>query len=307
MPHRAILTGLANPEGPEDFFSQMAFLDGEFMGHDNFYKWRLRYMKPDGFGWYVPKEHRPTIKTAVREMAFVMTAKQAGTWTPQVLQRRHVELPRDLRRAYDEMERDWMAKGAETKWSVVAQTWLAEVAAGVVPKQMGGGYWPGKADEIARLVSGELAGESIVVWARFVPEIHGLTAALEDRGIRAVSIYGDVSDAQRDARMESFRSGKVPVIICQPKVSAKGLDFSIADTALVTSNYWDWETRFQMLRRLDHPEKTRPTLTIDVVAEDTVDEAVLDELDGKRRRASYFSQRVMVRRRHNDAVTSFTS
>lgn len=53
--HRAILTGLVAPESPLDLYQQFKFLDGSFMGCDNFWRFRSTWFLQDPYGYgYVP-------------------------------------------------------------------------------------------------------------------------------------------------------------------------------------------------------------------------------------------------------------
>lgn len=79
IPYRAILTGQPDPEGPEDFYSQMEFLHGEFMGFYNFWHWRdsLFRLHPAGYTWIPRAQTIDRIQEELREKTFRLTRKQA--------------------------------------------------------------------------------------------------------------------------------------------------------------------------------------------------------------------------------------
>lgn len=284
VPRRAVLTGLANPASPADFFCQMVFAFGSFQGHNSFWKWRYRWMSPGPFSWEVPARHRDAIKRAVHEDAFVLTAEQAGIKMRKVYQTRRVDMPAKLKGLYGTVEADWAADGAATKYSVKKETWLAQLASGIVSEEFDSGpAWIGtKTDELSRFVR-ELGSEPFIVWGRFTEECQRAQTTLQRAGIRTTMIDGSVPVSDRQRLRLEFQAGKWQAIVCQPLIASMGLDFSRASIAIFLSNYWDLSIRAQCLERTNHPIKRRrrPTLVVDIVSAGTVDEIVVRALKRK--------------------------
>jgi hypothetical protein len=72
-----------------------------------------------------------------------------------------------------------------------------------------------------------------------------------------------------------------------------GVDLSEAEVAIVLSNYFDFEIRAQMEDRIVHPKKARPALIVDIVAESSIDEDVLQALVDKRTDSRTFNSRLL--------------
>lgn len=300
VPKRAILTGLPDPNGPEDYVQQMIFAFGEFMGHSSFWTWRMKFMQPGYFRWELKPNSRRKIKRAVRELAFRKTAKQAGVFVPKVYETRIVTPPPMLKKLMRQLKKDYDLGAAETKYAVVVNTWLAMLSGGIVPRE----YDPAKeiestfkVDEVLRLLKGELKGKRVVIWARFTRELRMLERELKAAGIGCGLLHGLTRHAVRPKILQRFANGKFPVQLIQAKVGQYGLNISHADVQIFYSNEWDWGIRGQCEKRLDDMNKKVPVLIIDLIAEGTIDEAVVAALKDKKASSKDFAQRVLIRAR----------
>lgn len=296
-PNRMILTGMPCPEGPEDFFEQMAFLRGEFMGCRTFWEWRAKYMVPGVFSWEVPPSTRKKVAVEVKKLAHCLTAEQAGLHMPRVYETRVVTLPANVRRVYRQVVREYRLGDAETKWPLVAQTWLSQLSSGIVPLQYDTErrfYSRHKIKELESLLKTELAHEQVLVFSRFTREIEEITRALP----WAVVMTGSTPKARRGEIMSDFRRGRTRLLVAQEqKVGEKGIDLSAAGTIVFMSNSWSWETRSQCEARADNPNRKYPTLIIDIVAGRTVDEAVVAALTNKKQGATSLVEAIATRSR----------
>lgn len=300
VPRKMILTGLPDPNGPEDYVEQMIFCFGEFMGARDFWQWRSRYMRPSfaGYGWELKPGTAKKIREAVNKLAFRKTAKQAGVFVPKVYERRHVEAPTAIRRTLREIKRDFATGEAETKYAAVAHNWQAMLAGGTYPPeyQTGGQKFnPFKVRELIKLLSSELKGKRVVVWARFIREIKEIHAALKAAGFPAARISGLTKAKFRPGLLRRFESGAVDVVVIQCSVGQYALNLSFADAQVFYSNAWDWGIRGQCEKRLDDMSKTAPVLIVDLLTKDTLDEVVLDTLKEKRKSSAFFARRILER------------
>ncbi len=72
--------------------------------------------------------------------------------------------------------------------------------------------------------------DKVIVFCATKRTVDFLTASLARAGIRASPIHGDKSQAQRDAAMNQFRTGRCPVLLAT-NVAARGID--VADIKYV--------------------------------------------------------------------------
>jgi hypothetical protein len=276
--HRAILTGLPNPEGDLDLISQFLFLDGEFMGYTNFWEARNALFNKYGREWFHKKGSRARIKQYVHERGYVVTAEQAGMHTETVFQKRFVEPNRAQEKLYKQVAEEFaytLADGthAETNWKLVQQSWLQKISGGFDPEN--NLISSAKADELVNLLKGELGNRKVVVWFKFRHELEYAQERLTKAGISWVSIVGGESLNSRKSKLAQFR-GNTRVLLATEKVAKYGTDCSVADTAIYYSNEWANEDRQQSLKRVVHPKKSRIHLIIDLVTRGTVDADVVE-------------------------------
>lgn len=287
---RAILTGLPNPESPLDYFTQFQFLHGDFLGSTNYYQFRHRHYQQVTYDWVPRRGAIGRIKGEVHLLAFVLTRAEVGLGNHKDRQVRVVPCAPVVARLQRQVLQDFACGDLETKWSPVQQTWLAKLA---------GGYSPDnelvsdlKLRELEDLVTGELRGESLVVWFRFNHELHEAARRLAQHEPVAV-IYGDTPKPERSTIQERFLAGKVRILCAQVKCGQYGMNLSRASTAIYYSNAWDYEVRAQSEDRIEHMDKHEPLLLIDLVTKGSTDEGVLAALGHKAISARTFSMRML--------------
>lgn len=282
VPYRAVLTGLPAPESLQDYWSQMAFLHDGWMGHVNFWAWRKAFFVPDAMGW----DWRPAkgttrrVRTEVERSAFVMRRTDVGLGAKKIYEKRSVELPPRERAKYRRLRDEFEYDEVQTKWTVARLTWLARLAGGFNP--LGQVVHRAKADELLRLLRGELAEESVVVWFRFRTELDLVQKALQSSRIDVGRIDGKVGRPERERVVKAFRVGQVRVVLCQVRCARFGLNFAKSSTAIYYSNTFDSEDRSQSEDRIVLPTKKEPLLYIDLVAKGTIDEDVREALRFKK-------------------------
>lgn len=290
-PYRAILTGLPNPEGPENYVTQMLFLEGgrPFMGSTNFWQWRQDHMQPTGFDWAVKGASLNALRQEVRARAFFMTRREAGIPDEKLRQTRWVQLPAKVLKAIKQARKEFAVGDRLTNNVLTAMQWECQLAGGRFPTL----EHDAKFVELEELLAGEFKNQQVVVWARYTAELEAAVSRLEKAKIKCALVNGDVARDERERRIAAFKAGRTRVLVAQPQCLKMGVDLSEAEVAIVLSNYFDLEVRAQMEDRIVHPKKARPALIVDLVAENTIDEDVLDALTDKRREAGVFNSRLM--------------
>lgn len=296
VPNRAILSGLPAPESPMDYFTQFQFLHGGFLGMNNYWAFRFRYFSQLGYDWFPKNGTTEAIKKTVHSLAFVLTRKQAKIGPKKVYETRYVYMNPKQKKAYKKLEKEFAIdiKGEEiqTKWNPVKLSWMQQISGGFLPQvvdpQSKDVVYPveliseEKIKELYSLLTGELKNEKVIVWFRFNSELHAVRKYLNRKGIDCAWIYGDVCLDQRRRATDQFRNeSHVRVMLAQIKCGKFGVDWSVASTAIYYSNSYEMEDRAQSEDRIVHPKKSEPTLFIDLVTKDTVDEDVLQTLKDK--------------------------
>lgn len=291
--YRAVLSGLPAPEGPDNYFPQMVFAHGTFMGHTQFWGWRQRYFYNAGWDWLPKRGTEQKVREAIHTSAFLMTRKEAGIGTRKIYETRTVDMSAAQRVYYRQVKKDFAFETLQTKWATTRMIWLARIAGGCTPGQPTEVIDYGKLRELVTLLHGELKNESVVIWARFTAELALIYHELRRRQLAVALITGHTPPSIRHQRRLAFQRGDRQALIIQMKCGKYGLDCSRASTAIYYSNTYSLEDRRQTEDRIVHVTKHDPLLYIDLVTRNTVDAAVTQTLREKNLRASVFTSRLI--------------
>jgi len=298
IPYRAILTGLPNPESSMDYFEQMKFLHGNFLGFHNFYHFRYTLYKQIAYAWEPKGGTRDRIKKYVHENAFVLTAKQAGIGNRIVYEPRYVDATPKIKAYMKDVKKNFRFDDLTTKWATVREVWLARLAGGFSPDQSNPVMLSdAKIKELWSLMTSELKGQQLVVWFRFNEEVRAVAQYLAKRGVDTGVMMGDTSQTTRLELQKWFRSGRIKILLMQQSVGkgGMGLDLSPASTAIYYSNVYEYEIRAQSEKRIEHPTKRAGLLIIDLLMRGTIDEDAYAVIREKRVEAKSFSRELWSR------------
>lgn len=298
VPHRWVLTGTPNPESDLEFWAQMAFLDdnGNAFGCRSFWDFRAQKFRPKFWQHqYYPKPGTASaIKRELSKRAFIMSRRDAGMDVRKVYERRTFNLPRKIRSAYQTLEREFLLEIdnkelKRTAYAPVKMCWLRQLCGGYAQKNL---VWSGKFEELLTLARGELRNEQFVVWFNFNIELDTAYYVLRRKQVMANRIRGKEKVKDRRRIIEDFRSGRTRVLLLQQAVAQTGLDLSAADTAIYFSPPLGAMARQQTEDRIVDVTKSGPLLILDFLVEDSVDEAILEALEGKEARSESILRRV---------------
>jgi SNF2 family DNA or RNA helicase len=295
------LTGSPASNGLMDLFGQCFILDqgrtlGPYITH-----YRMKYFNPshDGFSWVLRDGADEEIYDRIRPLALRMAANDYLDMPALIENNIKVDLPDDVRRVYDQLEEDLIAKLNDK--IVVAST---AAAASIKCRQVanGGLYldpevqalvklpkskreWANlhyeKIDALADLID-ELQGSPILVAYDFE---HDLDRLRERLGKDVPYIGGGVS-AKRSAELErDWNAGKLPVLLGHPQAMGHGLNLQeVGHHVCWHSMTWDYELYDQFIRRvLRQGNKSKKVFVHHLMARGTIDEVMLTALKSKKR------------------------
>lgn len=290
---RLILSGTPVQNSAIDLYSQYRFLDPGVFGA-NFYAFRNRYCQMGGYGGHevVGYQHMDELTRKEHSIALRVTKAECLDLPGQTFVRRYVQLEPAARRLYAQIARASCAElenGEHVTASIVLTKLLRlmQLTGGFV--QADGGDRPrsagsAKLDALADILEDYVqeAGQKLVVFARFRPEIAAICQLLEQRGIRYGRIDGDVPMDQRGAIVETFQQDPgVKVFVAQIQTAGLGITLHAASAAVFYSLDFNYANYAQALARIHRIGQAHPVTYIHLLAEHTVDEQVLDALERK--------------------------
>lgn len=290
---RLILSGTPVQNSAIDLYSQYRFLDPGVFGA-NFYAFRNRYCQMGGYGGHevVGYQHMDELTRKEHSIALRVTKAECLDLPGQTFVRRYVQLEPAARRLYAQIARASCAElenGEHVTASIVLTKLLRlmQLTGGFV--QADGGDRPrlagsAKLDALADILEDYVqeAGQKLVVFARFRPEIAAICQLLEQRGIRYGRIDGEVPMDQRGAIVETFQQDPgVKVFVAQIQTAGLGITLHAASAAVFYSLDFNYANYAQALARIHRIGQARPVTYIHLLAEHTVDDQVLDALERK--------------------------
>lgn len=288
--HRAILTGLPDPESELDYFEQFRFVYGSFLGCTSFWTFRHRYFQQYGFQWIPRRGVTEQISSSVKDLSYrlqwdeVFGKKKRSDRDIELV--RHIELPAPARKAYRETETMFACAGMETKWSVVVDGWLRQITGGR-PKQDSLPNHDAKLRELVSLLTGELRNVPTIVWFQFTNEGRAIENAIYEAGITTRRISGATPRRLRENYCFRFDRGEIQNLCLQTATSRYGLDYSHANVMIYYSEPVSNDQYTQSRQRMRHPKKKTQLTVITLVCRDTVDEHIHTSLLKKRIRSAF--------------------
>lgn len=283
VPKKIVLCGNPAPENLLQYVTQYLFFKSDFMGAKSYWIFRNRNYLQIGFDWVPMPDVSVKISRYIHNSAFLLTRKDAGIGSRKLYQARKVEMDPAQKKEYKSMEKFFECGEREEKNTLGQITSLSRIAGGCSCEFPHSMISDKKASELLYLLRHDLKGQKVLIWCRFVSEAEQLSDFLNYKSLATILITGDVKQDERRARRKIFIESKVNnIAVMTIASSAKGQDWSVADTAIYYSNEYSNDLRTQSEDRICHPEKKTPLLIIDLLTENSIDEKVLAILKDKK-------------------------
>ena len=269
--YKLILSGTPVQNEAINIFSQYRFLDPSVFGL-NFYAFRGRYCEMGGFNRKQIVRYRDLDQLIKKEhsIAYRVTKEEALDLPEQTFENRYITLGKKERDLYDRLRRDSYAELADGG-TITATTVLTKL---LRLQQFTGGF----------LVEDD--ADKLVIFARFLPEIHEIEAlcqkVLGRAGMSAVAIYGEIKKEDRGSIVQRFQTDPdTTVFIGQIDTAGTGITLTAADTCVFYSVNFNYATYSQSLSRIHRIGQRNRCTYIHLVVEKTVDDTILNALAKK--------------------------
>lgn len=121
-----------------------------------------------------------------------------------------------------------------------------------------------------------------IVWAKYHEELDAIAAAMEDAGVECVQYHGRVSKDAREEALDRFQGGTARCFLGNAQAGGIGLTLTAATTAIYFSNDFNLRLRLQSEDRCHRIGTKSNVVYIDLVADNTIDEAIARNLQRKK-------------------------
>lgn len=295
--YRMGLSGTPAPKGPFDYYAIFRFINPKVFG-TNYSRFKTTYGEwaPYPRHWLMYHfKNLDELKRLVQTHTYSIQKTECLDLPKKTRQIINVPLSLVEKEIYDKLEKEFVAlvegeserTGLPVERVVMADhvlprlMRLAEVTAGFTRTPSGETLWVGesKLNTLVEYIEPLLdAGERVVVFARFRPEIEAISEALRDarldsgKHVGLGSITGSDSTDDRREAIETFIKGKSQVLVCSLAAASESIDLSASAYTFFFSIDYDLSHVEQADARNDRIGQTRPMTTYFLQARGTVDE-----------------------------------
>lgn len=296
---RIILTGTPAPKSLMDLYAQMYILDrgeslGKYITH-----YRERYFYPTQFRnfqeWNLKPGSDKAIEKKIAPKVLRIEASDYLDLPDLIYNNIKVKLPKAALKIYDDLEKYLFAELDNEKLVVPTKSAVYnachQIANGALyrPQQILESFVPAskrklvvlhsqKLDALKELL-GELQGKSVLVAYHFK---HDLKALLQEFGEDTPFIGGGVSSKEGQRIINEWNSGIIPMLLGHPQSMSHGLNIQHGGSDIVWFSLTDdLENYIQFNRRIYRQGQTKQVRVHHILAEDTVDLAIMKRLKTK--------------------------
>lgn len=311
---RLILTGTSVTQGLQDLYAQFRFLNWDIIGHKSFYSFQARYCTMGGFEnrQIVGYRNVAELLGLVSPYSHTVLKKDSLDLPPKVFETVLVEPTKDQITAMRSLKEEMLAENdgqiLQVKTALDRLTRFSQICGGMFPYELvsddGEKIYKTrpfdenpKMAELIDIIEDIPKDASVIIWARFVPEIEMIYDYLNEKFPGEVATYyGKTSEEERREYCAGFQTGTYRFFVSNQVTGGMGLTLTRASYVIYYSNSYSYEDRVQSEDRAHRKGQTNRVTYIDIILNTKVEKAVLAALKNKKDVAS------MV----NDELTSGT-
>ena len=293
--YRRIMTGSPVTKNPLDLFSQCYFLDPFHLNHESYYSFRMRYavMKTANISGRQIQlvsgfRNLGELSDKLQPFSYRVLKEDCLDLPDKIFIKRQIQLTPDQRKLYDQMKKEAMAilkgKQSTTVNTLTQLMRLQQITCGHFTAD-DGATQPIPNNRITELMNvlEETEGKAII-WAHYQYDIKEIIkAVVKEYGPGSiVDYYGLTPQEDRQPNIKRFQSDpKCRFMVGTPSTGGYGITLTAANTVIYYSNGYDLEKRLQSEDRAHRIGQKKSVTYVDLMADDTVDEKIVQALRKK--------------------------
>jgi len=290
--YRIGLTGTPVTQGPLDLFGEYKAIDPGIFGN-SFWSFKARYAVTGGFNGkqVVAYKNLPDLVEKAHRIAFRVTKAEALDLPEFTEQTLYCKLETKAKNIYEQMKKESVAELSEER-TITATNVLSRL---LRLSQLTGGFIGDGEGVIEQVSTAKFnllrdtvddlleAGKKIIIFARFIPEIQAIVRFLGNTNIGHACIMGSVKMEDRGEEVRRFQQDQeCRVFVAQIQTAGLGITLTAADTAIFYSLDYSFANLAQAQCRIHRISQRNFVTYIYLVAENTVDEKILQILKKKK-------------------------
>ena len=293
--YKRIMTGSPITKNPLDLYTQCEFLDPWLLDFSSYYAFRNRYaemktMHVSGRSIQVIDKFRNLgeLSDTVKEFSYRVLKEDCLDLPPKNFIKRHITLTPDQKKVYEQMKKAAIAvlnKKVTTTVSVLTQLMrLHQITCGYVTADDGSiqEVDSNRMNELMSILE-ETEGK-VIIWANYQFSVGDIIQKITKKfGKQSyVHYYGLTPQEVRQENIKRFQNDpECRFIIGTPQTGGYGITLTQANTVIYYSNGYDLEKRLQSEDRAHRIGQKKTVTYIDIIAEDTIDEKIVEALRKK--------------------------
>jgi len=293
--YRRIMTGSPVTKNPLDLFSQCYFLDPFHLDHDSYYSFRMRYaiMKTanisgrkiqlvNGF------KNLGELSDKLQPFSYRVLKEDCLDLPDKIFIKRQIKLSPDQSKLYEQMKQEALAilkgKQSTTVNTLTQLMRLQQITCGHFTSD-DGVTQPIANNRITELMNvlEETEGKAII-WAHYQYDMTAIIKAVGEKygPGSIVDYYGLTPQEKRQPNIKRFQDNpECRFIVGTPSTGGYGITLTAANTVIYYSNGYDLEKRLQSEDRAHRIGQKKSVTYVDLMADDTVDEKIVQALRKK--------------------------
>lgn len=293
--YRRIMTGSPVTKNPLDLFSQCYFLDPFHLDHDSYYSFRMRYaiMKTanisgrkiqlvNGF------KNLGELSDKLQPFSYRVLKEDCLDLPDKIFIKRQIKLSPDQLKLYEQMKQEALAilkgKQSTTVNTLTQLMRLQQITCGHFTSD-DGVTQPIANNRINELMNvlEETEGKAII-WAHYQYDMTAIIKAVTEKygPGSIVDYYGLTPQEDRQPNIKRFQDDpECRFIVGTPSTGGYGITLTAANTVIYYSNGYDLEKRLQSEDRAHRIGQKKSVTYVDLMADDTVDEKIVQALRKK--------------------------
>ncbi len=294
--YRRILTGSPVTKSPLDLYKQCEFLNEGLLDYTSYYAFKSRYsvLRTANFGGrsvqiVVGYKNLDELSQRIEQFSYRVLKEDCLDLPSYSFTKRIIQLSKEQQKIYQSMKQLALAqldgKLMTTATALVQLMRLHQITCGHF-KSDDGTIQKIKNERLDALMDilSEVENKA-VIWAHYKYDIEIIVEAIKkEYGPDSyVTYYGDTPSEIRQNNIKLFQdeNSKVRFLIGTPQTGGYGITLTAGNVMIYYSNGYDLEKRTQSEARINRAGQKRKMTYIDIIAEGTVDEKIVDALRKK--------------------------
>jgi len=293
--YKRIMTGSPITKNPLDLYTQCEFLDPWLLDFASYYAFRNRYaemktmhLRGRSIQVVAGFQNLGELSDKVKDFSYRVLKEDCLDLPPKNFVKRHITLTADQKRIYEQMKKHAIAmlnKKVTTTVTVLTQLMrLHQITCGYVTAD-DGTIQEVESNRLNELMSvlEETEGK-VIIWANYQFSVSDIIKKITKvyGSDSYVHYYGLTPQEDRQDYIRKFQNDpKCRFIIGTPQTGGYGITLTQANTVVYYSNGYDLEKRLQSEDRAHRIGQKKNVTYIDIIAEDTIDEKIVEALRSK--------------------------